>query len=194
MHAPGGVRSAAETDGSLHLAQRSNAEGTFVFGDGSHPTTRLCAGAVDLLSRQQPGASVLDVGTGTGILARIARARGASFVAGTDIDPTSVATAAANASLDGAGVPAIHFGSELPDAWGAIFDLVVANILAEPLVELAPRLARALAPRGLLLISGFTRLQSQFLRQSFETHGLSCEREARDGEWVLLLFRRAAGA
>lgn len=165
-----------------------------MFGDGSHPTTRLCAGVVDLLCRQQPGVSVLDVGTGTGILARIARARGASFVAGTDIDPASLATAAANAALDGPGGPAIHFGTELPDAWGGIFDLVVANILAEPLVELAPHLARALAARGVLLVSGFTRLQAQFLRQAFETHGLCCEREARDGEWVLLLFRRAAGA
>lgn len=179
-------------DGSLYLAQRSNADGLFVFGDGSHPTTRLCAGAVDLLCRQQLGASVLDVGTGTGILARIAR--GASFVAGTDIDPASLAAAAANAALDDPRLPAIHFGPELPDAWGAIFDLVVANILAEPLVELAPRLARALAPRGVLLISGFTRLQAQFLRQPFETHGLCCQREAHDGEWMLLLFGAATGA
>jgi ribosomal protein L11 methyltransferase len=194
VHAPGERHPASAPEGSLCLAQCSTAEGTFVFGDGSHPTTRLCAGAVDLLCRQQPGATLLDVGTGTGILARIARARGAAFVAGTDIDPASLTTAAANAALDGPGAAAIHFGPELPDAWGAIFDLVVANILAEPLVELAPRLARALTPRGALLVSGFTRLQSQFLRQAFETHGLCCEREAHDGEWVLLLFRRAQGA
>jgi ribosomal protein L11 methyltransferase len=77
-----------------------------VFGDGSHPTTRLCAAAVDLLCRQQPGMAVLDVGTGTGILARIARARGASFVVGTDIDPAAVACAKAHAELDDHGTRA----------------------------------------------------------------------------------------
>ena len=71
-----------------------------VFGDGSHPTTRLCAAAVDLLCRQQPGMWVLDVGTGTGILARIARARGAPFVAGTDIDPVAIDCARAHAEWD----------------------------------------------------------------------------------------------
>ena len=191
MHAIGDEARAPTTPDTLHLAQRSSADGTFVFGDGSHPTTRLCAGAIDLLCRQHPVRAVLDVGTGTGILARIARARGATFVAGTDIDPAALVTATANAALDDPGVP-IHFGDELPDAWGPVFDLVVANILAEPLVALAPRLAGALTAGGLLLISGFTRLQAQFLRQSFETHGLVCEREARDGEWVLLLFRRSA--
>src|SRR5512140_399256 len=76
-----------------------------VFGDGSHPTTRLCAAAVDLLCRQRPGLAVLDVGTGTGILARIARARGASFVVGTDIDPSAIACAQAHAELDESGSP-----------------------------------------------------------------------------------------
>jgi ribosomal protein L11 methyltransferase len=73
-----------------------------VFGDGSHPTTRLCAGAVDLLCRQRIGMAVLDVGTGSGILARIAWARGAGFVVGTDIDPAAVARAKAHAELDAA--------------------------------------------------------------------------------------------
>ena len=81
-----------------------------VFGDGSHPTTRLCAAAVDLLCRQRPGMAVLDVGTGTGILARIARARGASFVVGTDIDPAAVACAKAHAELDDHGTRAAATG------------------------------------------------------------------------------------
>jgi len=176
-------------DGLLRLAQRSTEPGAFVFGDGSHPTTRLCAGAVDLLCRQRPGMAVLDVGTGTGILARIARARGASFVAGTDIDAASIAASRANAALDASSLP-IHFGDEAPDAWGPRFDLVVANILAEPLIALAPRLAAAMADGGTLLVSGFTRLQGQFLRQAFEPCGLCHDREAQDDEWLLLMFRR----
>jgi len=157
-----------------------------VFGNGSHQTTRLCAAAVDLLCRQRPGMSVLDVGTGTGILARVARARGACFVAGTDIDPVAVDCARAHAELDHA--RDIHFGSEPPDHWGARFDLVVANILEAPLRSLAPAIGRALLPGGVLLISGFTRPQAPALRLAFETAGL----QSTDGfyldEWVLLKF------
>jgi ribosomal protein L11 methyltransferase len=160
-----------------------------VFGDGSHATTRLCAGAVDSLARQHPGAAVLDVGTGTGVLARIARARGASFVAGTDIDVLALETARSNESLDAATTP-LHLCSELPDHWGARFDLVVANILAEPLVALAPRLARALRDRGQLVISGFTAPQGPALRRELASTGLACLREAHLDGWMLLMFRR----
>jgi len=172
--------------GMLHLAQRSG-HGTFVFGDGSHPTTRLCAGAVDLLCRLRPGMAVLDVGTGTGILARIARARGASFIVGTDIDTAAIESARSNAKLD-AGSADIHFGDEPPDQWGARFDLVVANILAEPLVELAPSLVAALKAPGRLIISGFTRMQAPVLRRAFEARGVRTEREAQLDEWTLLMF------
>src|ERR1700736_3017694 len=85
-----------EKDGLALPQLPQEAAGATVFGDGSHPTTRLCASAVDLLCRlRQPGA-VLDVGTGTGVLARIARGRGAHFVVGTDIDPLALARAEAN--------------------------------------------------------------------------------------------------
>jgi ribosomal protein L11 methyltransferase len=161
-----------------------------VFGDGSHATTRLCAGAVDLLCRQRPGMAVLDVGTGTGILARIARTRGASFVVGTDIDPTAVACAKAHAELDAAGAN-IHFGGEPPDHWGARFDLVVANILEAPLHSLAPALCRALLPGGVLLISGFTRPQAPALRLAYETTGLQSAGDFILDEWALLTFARA---
>lgn len=154
-----------------------------VFGDGSHPTTRLCAGAVDFLCRQRPDLAVLDVGTGTGILARIAAARGASYVVGTDIDPTAVACARAHAELDDAN---IYFGTETPDHWGARFDLVVANILEAPLRTLAPALCRALRPSGVLLISGFTRPQAPALRLTYETAGLQSAGDFTLDAWVLL--------
>jgi ribosomal protein L11 methylase PrmA len=168
-----------------------------VFGDGSHPTTRLCAAAVDLLCRQRPGMAVLDVGTGTGILARIARARGATFVAATDIDPAAVACARAHAELDtldwrGAATGArqfnILFGAEAPDHWGARFDLVVANILEAPLRSLAQALRRALRPGGVLVISGFTRPQVPALRLVYETAGLQSAGDFSLDEWVLLKF------
>ena len=96
LTAPRSVSASAVVSSPVPSSARPGA----VFGDGSHPTTRLCAAAVDLECRQRPGLAMLDVGTGTGILARIARARGASFVVGTDIDPLAVACSKAHAELD----------------------------------------------------------------------------------------------
>jgi ribosomal protein L11 methyltransferase len=154
--------------------------------------------------------AVLDVGTGTGILARIARARGATFVVGTDIDPTAIACAKAHAQLDeggssggpatdpaagvgtaiggGASPTTIHFGAEAPDHRGARFDLVVANILEAPLHALAPALCRALLPGGVLLISGFTCPQAPALRLTYETAGLQSAGDFTLDDWVLLRF------
>lgn len=131
------------------------------------------------------------MGTGTGVLARIARARGARFVVATDIDPEALAAARANAALD-PGAAEISVSSHTPDHWGPCFDLVVANILEGPLRELAPSLARALAPGGALLVSGFTRPQVPGLRVAFERHGLSFATEAALEGWSLLLFRAGA--
>ncbi|MET0292134.1 MAG: 50S ribosomal protein L11 methyltransferase, partial [Steroidobacteraceae bacterium] len=178
---------AVSPDGALHLMQTSRYDGVFVFGDGTHPTTRLCAAAVDLLCRQQRGLAVLDVGTGTGVLARIARARGASFVAATDTDASALQLARDLAAIDGASVP-IHFGREAPDHWGARFELVVANILEAPLIALAPALAAALKPGGTLLISGFTRAQAPTLRLVFSEAGLNPLRDAASEGWLLLEF------
>ncbi len=161
-----------------------------VFGDGSHPTTRLCAGAVDLLCRQKPGLRVLDVGTGTGVLARIARARGAGLVIGTDIDLAAVTAARENARLDSATPGEIWFVNTPPENLELEFDLVVANILEGPLREIAPGLAKSLAPQGLLLLSGFTPLQTAALRVSFAAQGLAFRSESQLDGWAMLSFQR----
>jgi ribosomal protein L11 methyltransferase len=135
--------------------------------------------------------SVLDVGTGTGILARIARARGARFIVGTDIDPAALSCAEGHADLDGHEV-GIQFGTESPDHWGARFELVVANILEEPLESLAPALHRALVPGGILLISGFMRPQIPGLRRVYEATGLKSRGHFSLDEWGLLKFGTGA--
>ncbi|WP_141734938.1 50S ribosomal protein L11 methyltransferase [Oligoflexus tunisiensis] len=160
------------------------------FGDGSHPTTRLCAGAVDFLCRTQAISNFLDVGTGTGVLARIARARGAKFVAGTDIDPLALEAAQRNADLDGASLP-IAFENAPPDHWGTHFDLITANILEEPLRELAPALVRALVPGGQLLLSGFTRLQAPGLRLWYQSFGMQLLSESELDGWILMHLAKA---
>jgi 2-polyprenyl-3-methyl-5-hydroxy-6-metoxy-1,4-benzoquinol methylase len=163
-----------------------------VFGDGSHASTRLCAAAIDLLCRQRQTEAVLDVGTGTGVLARIARARGARLIVATDIDPVALSCAQAHADLDAHPVQ-IHFTSEGPDHWGSRFDLVVANILEEPLRILAPALCRTLLPGGILLLSGFTRLQVPALRVLYENAGLSLFRRSSLDGWALLTFTSKQG-
>jgi len=183
-----GTAPPAVREGWIALAQLPPALGSpAVFGDGSHPTTRLCAAAVDLLSRQRHPEAVLDVGTGTGILARIARARGASFVVATDIDPDALSCARAHARLDSQRVE-IELSSEPPDHWGPRFNLVVANILQNPLEALAPAFGRALAPDGLLLISGFTRPQAPSLRVLYEKAGMAFRGQSNLDDWVLLMF------
>jgi ribosomal protein L11 methyltransferase len=174
-------------EGWLALAQLAPRPGRpAVFGDGSHATTRLCAAAVDLLCRQRQPQTVLDVGTGTGVLARIARARGASRIVGTDIDPEALSSARANSDLDAHPID-IDFSDAAPDQ-GAPFDLVVANILEAPLRSLAPALCRALQPEGILLLSGFTRPQVPALRVLYEKLQLTLVRESILEEWVLLTF------
>jgi ribosomal protein L11 methyltransferase len=159
------------------------------FGDGSHPTTILCARAVDFLCRQYGPQSVLDVGTGTGILARTARARGTPFVVGTDIDPVALESARANATLDPSPVEILVTDAP-PDHWGARFDLIVANILEKALIDLALSLSRALTPEGRLLLSGFTKLQVPAIEISYAKAGLKIESHSHSGEWSLLLLRR----
>lgn len=159
------------------------------FGDGSHPTTRICAGAVDYLCRTQSIAAFLDVGTGTGVLARIARARGVEFVAATDIDPLALDAARQNASLDAISSP-IHFKNAPPDHWGARFNLVAANILEGPLRDLAPSLLAALAPGGQLLLSGFTHLQTPGLQVLYRELGLHLLSESGNDGWALLHLQR----
>ncbi len=169
----------------LGLAQMAST----AFGDGSHPTTRLCAGAVDFLCRTQSLPAFLDVGTGTGVLARIARARGVEFVVGTDIDPLALQAATQNAQLDAADSE-ICFENASPDHWGMRFHLVVANILEGPLHNLAPMLASALVPGGQLLLSGFTRLQTPALRVLYEGLGLHFLSESEYEGWALLHLQR----
>jgi ribosomal protein L11 methyltransferase len=159
------------------------------FGDGSHPTTRLCAGVLDFLCRQHSPHSVLDVGTGTGVLARIARARGAQFVVGTDIDSDAIHAAKNNSLLDSYPLE-IQFLNASPDTWGPRFNLVIANILEGPLRDLAKSLSLALSPKGILLVSGFTRLQVPALRVAFSQVGLTVSNDSYLEEWALLMFRK----
>ncbi len=124
------------------------------FGTGSHPTTRLCLRW--LMDAVRPGLSVLDYGCGSGILAIAAARFGAARVVGVDIDEKAVEAAGSNA--EGNGVEIELRQSDRPV--GERFDLVIANILTNPLCALAPAIAACVAPGGRLALSGVLESQT----------------------------------
>lgn len=164
------------------------------FGTGHHGTTEGCLLALDrLLKRRRPRA-VLDLGCGTGVLAiAAARATGRAVLA-TDIDAEAVRVTRANAGLNGVG-PLVRSlaasGLSHPQiAASAPFDLILANILARPLVALATGLAAALAPGGTLILSGITLDQIRWITATYRSRGLILDGQIRRGEWGTLIFRK----
>lgn len=125
------------------------------FGTGSHPTTHLCLQWLD--ANIKPGESVLDYGCGTGILAIAAKKVGAGEVLGTDIDPQAVDAAIDNARANDAPATFV-LPKDMPEG---TFDVVVANILSNPLKLLAPALLARVKPNGHLVLSGVLARQAQ---------------------------------
>ncbi len=163
-------------------------EPKMAFGTGDHPTTSLCLAAVDEYLTTHPGASVLDVGTGTGVLAIAAKKLGAGRVVGTDNDPMSVELAQENAQVNG--TPGLELsGRELAQVEGR-FDLVVANILANTLIALAPQIAPKVKER--LVLAGVLGPQKAEVEAAYRAQGLIPEAGAAQGEWVRLDFHRGA--
>ena len=160
------------------------------FGTGTHPTTALCLAALSDLLGARPGASVLDVGTGSGLLAIAAKKLGAGRVAGNDEDPVAVRVARENAEQNGVALELT--GAPVEEIAGP-FDVVVANILANVLVALAPSLAAKVAPGGVLLLSGILGPQEDEVRRAHVAQGLLPEPglDRREGEWSLVALRRA---
>jgi ribosomal protein L11 methyltransferase len=157
------------------------------FGTGTHPTTALCLAALSDLLAARPGASVLDVGTGSGLLAIAAAKLGAGRVAANDDDPVAVRVARENAAANGV---AVEIGQEPVARIGGTFDLVVANILANTLVELAGEISAKVAPGGTVLLSGILAPQEDEVRAAYLARGLVPAPGRREGGWALLALRR----
>ena len=157
------------------------------FGTGSHPTTRLCLQWID--AHLRPGATVLDYGCGSGILALAACRFGAAPVLGIDIDEQAVAASRRNAAAN-----RCRASFETPDADpGGSFDLVVANILSNPLMLMAPLLAARVAAGGDLVLSGILERQAADVIAAYRPWiGLGVWRS--DEGWVCLQGRAADAA
>jgi len=151
------------------------------FGSGSHPSTLACLAAI---TRWAPGASVLDVGCGSGVLALAAASLGAGRVVAVDVDPVAVAATSANAARNGLTVETAS--GSAGDVRGR-FDLVVANIGAATIVELAPALADRTAPGGTLVVAGFHVSRSADVEGALTTVGLARAEERVDDRWACLI-------
>lgn len=157
---------------------------TCAFGSGSHPSTRACLDAVDRFAG--PSVSVLDVGCGTGVLAVAAARLGAAPVVAVDVDPVAVAAAGANAERNGVDVTA-RVGSV--DDVGGRFDLVVANIGAGVLVELAPSLAARTAPAGRVVVAGLYEDRADEVAGALARAGLAPAGRSIDDGWACLIHQ-----
>jgi ribosomal protein L11 methyltransferase len=161
------------------------------FGTGSHPTTALCLERLDELLAKRPGADVLDVGTGSGVIALLAVKLGAGRVCGTEIDPIALAAARRGAELNAIPAQRIAWALVSPDELpGPPYDVVIANILLNTLVELAPQIARKVAPGGTVVLSGLLAAQAEPAEAAYVAQGFTPgERKERDG-WVRVELSR----
>jgi ribosomal protein L11 methyltransferase len=168
-------------------------EAALAFGTGHHGTTRGCLLALDELLKAHAPRHVLDVGTGTGVLAIAAAKALRRGVLATDIDPEAVRIARGNARLNGAapfveclhaaGLTARRIRARAP------YDLVFANILLPPLRRLAQPLARLIAPGAHVVLSGLLATQENAALAAYRAQGLVLERRIPLDEWVTLVLR-----
>ncbi len=154
------------------------------FGTGLHPSTALCLRALE--DAVEPGMSVLDMGTGSGILAIAAARLGAERVLALDSDPVAVRVASENVHINGfRGVIDVRQGS-LPEVSGT-YHLIVINILARVIRDMLwEGLASHLRPVGQIIAAGILETQADGVKQAFRAEGLRVVSELREKDWVML--------
>jgi ribosomal protein L11 methyltransferase len=162
------------------------------FGSGEHATTQSCLFAIDRLARRRRFERVLDLGCGSGVLAIAAAKCWPARVLAVDNDPIAVRVASDNAKLNGVGRSVRTFlgdGYRHPAVRRARpFDLILANILADPLIELAPALRAHLAPGGRAVLSGLLDRQAEAVVAAHRRQGLRLLDRVQQGPWVALVL------
>ncbi|MCL1926411.1 MAG: 50S ribosomal protein L11 methyltransferase [Syntrophorhabdaceae bacterium] len=161
------------------------------FGTGTHETTRMCLRFIEsaFTSDASPPRSVLDIGTGTGILGIAAAMLGAKQVLGIDTDSVAVEVAGKNAELNGV-ADVFRVEGTIFEAIHEKFDLVLGNLISEILIDLAELISARCAPGGRLVLSGIINEKSGSVVKEFSNHQMKLADETIDGEWTALLFRK----
>lgn len=157
------------------------------FGTGTHPTTKACLQLIEEVAGYGGISSMLDVGTGSGILSIAAARLGVSKVIGMDIDKTVLKVAEDNVSLNRVG-DSVRIADTSLDKITIEFELVVANIIAEELIRLSGLLKGRVKAGGYLILSGIIAEKGDMVKESFKE--LLLEKEIREGEWVSLLYKK----
>jgi ribosomal protein L11 methyltransferase len=158
------------------------------FGTGLHPTTRLCLRAVEEFV--QPGARVLDVGAGSGILSIASARKGAASVEAVEIDPVAASVCAQNVERNRVGdIVGVRTGS-LEERTDQPVDLILANITIATLLELHQNLAEHLRPGGLAVLSGVLAERADELRDALTGAGWQHVRTDQEQDWVALIVQR----
>ena len=157
------------------------------FGTGDHATTSTCLRLLVDVSRARKGTSwsMADLGTGTGVLAIAARHLGAADTFACDFDPFAVATAIRNAGRNG--TPEITIAEQDVLKWKPRkkgYDVVLANLFSTILIEAWPVIARALAPKGDLIVSGILASQAWDVFTAAARHGIGFKKVIRKGKWI----------
>jgi ribosomal protein L11 methyltransferase len=164
------------------------------FGTGHHGTTKGCLESLALLARSRPLGKVLDIGTGSGVLAIAAIKAGAASALGTDLDGESIRIAKENAKNNSAGrrLKLLHArgADHRMIRSGAPYDLVLANILARPLVGLAPGIAKLVRTGGRVILSGLLTHQEPQVRSAYAGQGLTLVNRRRINGWSTLTYAR----
>jgi ribosomal protein L11 methyltransferase len=164
------------------------------FGTGHHATTAGCLSVLDRLLRRRRFRNALDLGAGTGVLAIALAKAGVTKVLATDIDPVAAATARENCRINAVAprvtILAADGVSHQTIRARAPFDLVVANILAKPLVELAPKLRPLVAQDGFLVLSGLLLTQRRQVIAAYLGQGMRLFAAHPFSEWCVLVLER----
>ena len=170
-------------------------EAAMAFGTGHHDTTKGCLLAFDrMLTAGEVPHRVADIGCGTAVLAMAAARTVHGVVLASDIDPVAVETAQANVlanGLDGRVECVLAEGFHHPVLDGAApYDLIFANILKQPLIQIAPDMARHLAPGGRAILSGILVAQADEVAAAYADAGIALERRDDLGDWSTLVVRK----
>jgi ribosomal protein L11 methyltransferase len=167
------------------------------FGSGEHGSTRGALRALEFVARRRPR-RIIDLGTGSGILAMAAARLLHRPVMAVDIEPQSVRVARSNARRNRLG-PLIR--TRLADGWrnsavrqAGPYDLVLANILARPLRQMAWRLSTSLSPGGRVILGGFLRKQARGVLAAHRGRGLRLEMQLQEADWTTLVLQRPGPA
>jgi len=166
------------------------------FGTGRAPSTYGCLQAIDDLCRVRVPRTMLDMGTGSGVLAMAAAKAGARAVLAADIDPVATDVTRDNVRLNGLSQRIAAITASRPDdprlTAAGPYDLVVANILAGPLCHMATGLARLVARNGHLVLSGLLAKEERLIVARYRATGLTLARRIPREGWHTLIFRRRA--